>query len=144
VELDPNFALAYSGLSSTYDNTGQPELAAEAARKAFAARERVTEREKLRIAATYYIAATREFDQAIEVLDLMKQTYPRDANPHSSLSLIYFQLGRCEKVMEETREAIRLDPNNTAAPENLAAALLRLNRFDEAKVTLEDIIQRKV
>ncbi|HVS83126.1 MAG TPA: protein kinase, partial [Pyrinomonadaceae bacterium] len=54
IELDPNFASAYSLLAGNYTGTNQPGLAAEAARKAFELRERVSEREKLLIADQYY------------------------------------------------------------------------------------------
>src|SRR5882724_13287016 len=40
LELDPNFASAYTGLSVCYANTGQPKLAAENISKAYALRDR--------------------------------------------------------------------------------------------------------
>jgi hypothetical protein len=56
IELDPNFPMAYAGLSIRYGNLGQPSLALEYATKAYGFRDRVTEREKLRISADYFYA----------------------------------------------------------------------------------------
>jgi hypothetical protein len=52
--LDPNFAMAYFYLSTAYDNAGDEGRAAEYARKAFALIERVSEYERVYIAAGYY------------------------------------------------------------------------------------------
>src|SRR5439155_2122474 len=78
IELDPNFASAYSMLAANYTSTNQPGLAADAARKAFELRERVSEREKLLIADQYNSNETGELNKAIEALELLVQTYPRD------------------------------------------------------------------
>jgi tetratricopeptide (TPR) repeat protein len=143
-ELDPNFALAYSALSEQYAAAGQSELAATAAEKAFALRERVTEREKFRTAYTYYFYATGESDRTIESLELWKQIYPRDPLPRNYLALMYQTIGQFEKAVEEAREAIRLNPNYAPARRTLAAALFGLNRFDEAKATIEEAFQQKL
>ncbi len=49
VELDPNFAVAYVGISMSYHNLDEIGRATENARKAYALREKVSERERLRI-----------------------------------------------------------------------------------------------
>jgi tetratricopeptide (TPR) repeat protein len=54
LELDPNFAIAYTALGVAYSNLGQASAAAENARKGYGLRDRVSEREKYRISAFYY------------------------------------------------------------------------------------------
>src|SRR5439155_7960896 len=54
IELDPNFALAYVVLGVAYANLSQPSLSAVNLRKAYELRERVSEKERLRISADYY------------------------------------------------------------------------------------------
>ena len=54
IELDPNFALAYAALSVSYLNLNQPSLAVENATKAYQLRDRVSEREKVRITAVLF------------------------------------------------------------------------------------------
>jgi len=58
IDLDPKFAVAYADLGVSYGNLAQPSAAAENLKKAYELRERVSEREKLRIAAYYYAFAT--------------------------------------------------------------------------------------
>ena len=53
MSLDPNFAMAYARLGTSYGNLGQTARAAETIRKAYELRERVSEREKLYIASHY-------------------------------------------------------------------------------------------
>src|SRR5712692_3109227 len=111
IELDNNFAIAYARLASAYANTAQRDLATEAAQKAFALRDRVSEREKFYITAYRYTLVTREREKYIETLELWKRTYPNDPIPHIQLSNVYDGDGLLDKAIEEAREAIRLNPN---------------------------------
>jgi tetratricopeptide (TPR) repeat protein len=86
IELDPNFATAYSGLATAYGNLSQRTLALENATKAYGLRERVTEREKLRIAATYF-SATGEIEKETQTYELWTANYPRDFIPHGNLGV---------------------------------------------------------
>ncbi len=131
IELDPNFALAYNGLSIIYMNTGQGELAIEYAGKAYALRERVSERERLAIAASYFLV-NGEVERAIEAQRLTVQTYPRLVAPHVNLSVCLNRLGQLEAAVAETKEAVRIDPSNGTAYQNQADLLVRLGREDEA------------
>ncbi|MBI1762258.1 MAG: protein kinase [Acidobacteria bacterium] len=131
IELDPNFALAYNGLSIIYMNTGQGELAIEYAGKAYNLRERVSERERLAIAASYFLV-NGEVERAIEAQRLTVQTYPRLVAPHVNLSVCLNRLGQLEAAVAETKEAVRLDPTNGTAYQNQADLLVRLGREDEA------------
>src|SRR4051794_26191226 len=142
LELDPNFASAYSGLSVVYANTGQPKLAAENAAKAYPLRDRVSEIEKFRISSFYYFYVTGELDKYIEVLELYKKTYPRDERPFINLSVSYDRIGQWEKSAAEAGEAIRLNPNTVAPHSNLARAFMRLNRYDESLAVLDRAINQ--
>jgi len=142
LELDPNFASAYSGMAVSYANTGQPKLAAESVAKAYPLRDRVSEAEKLRISSFYYFYVTGELEKYIEVLELYKQTYPRDERPYINLSVAYDRIGQWEKSAEEAGEAIRINPNTVAPHGNLARALMRLNRYDESLAVLNRAFQQ--
>jgi len=144
IELDPNFALAYIGLAIQYGNSNQPGLAAENAAKAFALKDRVSEYEKLRISSFYYSQVTGEVDKAIEVQELMKQTYPRDHRGPGNLSDRYLRIGQFERAVAEAREALRLNPNAVAWHANLGEAFLRLNRFAESREVFEQAQQQKI
>jgi len=142
LELDPNFASAYSGVAVDYANTNQPKLAAEYAAKAYALRDRVSEVEKLKISSFYYFWVTGELDKYIEVLELYKKTYPRDDRPFINLSVGYDRIGQWEQSAAEAGEAIRLNPNTVAPQGNLARALMRLGRYDESLAVLDRALKQ--
>jgi Flp pilus assembly protein TadD len=58
IKLDSNFASAYVMVGVCYSNLGEYSLASENIQKAFALRERVSEREKLNIETNYYASVT--------------------------------------------------------------------------------------
>ncbi len=97
VELDPDFAIAYAGLGITYGTAREYDLAAQFSRRAFELRERVSERERFYISARYYMDVLDDGDRAIEVLELWKQTYPRDFAPRTNLSARYCAIGRYQR-----------------------------------------------
>jgi len=70
VELDPNFARAYVGMSVAYSNLNEEGRAAENARKAYELREKVSERERFSIEANYYLTATGELEKAAQTYEL--------------------------------------------------------------------------
>jgi serine/threonine protein kinase len=132
-ELDPNFAYAYGLLAGNYTILNQPRHAAENAARAFALKERVSEREKLQITNFYYSFTTGELDKSVETLEVYKRTYPRDFRPPGNLSFTYSWLGQFEKALGEARASVSLNPNVSAWQVALGTSLLRLNRFGEAK-----------
>lgn len=144
IELDPNFARAYAGLSYSSGNSGQRQLAREAMQKAFELRERTSEYEKLKITADYYWAVEADVEKAIEALGLVTRTYPRDYTAHGNLIGRYVNVGRCEQAIEEGREAVRLNPNVAYVYDYWAAAFRCLNRFDEAKAIYEQALAQKL
>jgi hypothetical protein len=66
VELDPNFASAYAAIAGVYHHRAEVGLAAENARKAYELRQKVSERERLRIEASYYITVTGELEKVAQ------------------------------------------------------------------------------
>ena len=144
IELDPNFALAYSALSIVYSDLEQLGRSAEAARKAYELRAKVSERERLRIEAFYYLGATGELDKAAQAHELWQQTYPQDVEPYINLSSIAATLGNWEKALDQARESLRLDPTSGFTNTNVAVAYASLNRLDEAEAVYRQAEERKV
>ena len=135
IELDPEFASAYSGLAACYMNLGESGLAQANFAKAFELRSHVSEREKLLIAARYYNHVTGELPKAIEAYQLWTQAYPNDAGARGNLGMLYGASGQYEKSIAETQEAIRLEPDSGTNYSNLLLAQAALDRFDDARNT---------
>lgn len=133
VEIDPDFAHAYSVLSVVHWSIGLPELASGYAEKGYALRDRVNEYEQLRIVNFYHGFTTGDLNKRMEVLTLLKRGYPHESTGPNDLALTCIQIGRFEDAVAEAREAMRLNPHFGPSHWALGSALLRLNRFGEAK-----------
>jgi len=144
VELDPNFATAYSGLAGAYTSLNEIGLAAEYLRKAYVLREKVSERERLGIEGFYYLVATGELEKAAQTYELWKQTYPRDYGPYVSLGSISASLGNYEKALEEWQVALRLEPNYGGNYMDVGFGYMTLNRLDEAEAVFKQAEERKL
>ena len=142
--LDPNFATAYRSLGTSYSNVRETNLAIENLGKAYALRERLSEREKLNIEAGYYQLAIGDLEKARQTYDLWVQTYPRDSVPPHNLAIIYKNLGQYDKALAEAREAIRLDPSSALAYASLVSSYFHLNRLDEARATAGEASAKKL
>jgi tetratricopeptide (TPR) repeat protein len=137
IELDPTFAMAHAFLSGVYANTGQSALAPAFSRRAFELRDRVSQRERFFISWRYYRDAIQDWEKALELAQSWTATYPREAFAFNSLGSAFIRLGRFSQSVAPFREAIRLDPKFVPAYSNLAASLLALNQFDDARTVLE-------
>jgi len=132
IELDPEFASAYAALGRIHQLRGESGLTEAAIRKAYALRNRASEREKLDLTAVYYQFATGQIDRAIQTCQLWKQTYPRDFVPHRILGFEYATLGQWEESAQEFGEANRLDPTQYLPYAGLMQAYMALNRLADA------------
>ncbi len=143
IEIDPNFPLAYAALAVAYGNLAQPSLALEYATKAYQLRDRVSERERLRIAANYFRAAG-EIEKAADTYELWRASYPRDYIPHVNLGVLYASMGQYDKALPEYQEGVRLAPDTVTGYSNLALTYINLNRLDEAKTTFDQAFAHKL
>jgi tetratricopeptide (TPR) repeat protein len=145
VELDPNFAVAYAYLGVMATTSLEPSLSVDYRTKAYELRERASEAEKYWITATYHKGVTGNIPKAIDACDLWIQDYPRAEMPHLYLATAVLPVvGRYERAVEESTEAIRLRPDFPLAYAFRISSYTALNRFDEAKATYAQAVERKL
>ena len=144
IELDPNFAAAYEVLGISYSNLREPGLATKNLQKAYDLRDRVSEREKLRISGAYYLLVTGELEKAIQVYELWAQTYPHNSEPFGNLGVDYTYLGQYKSAITASLEDLRLNPGSAAAYTNLVGLYPAVNQLDEANATYQQAIAHKV
>jgi serine/threonine protein kinase/tetratricopeptide (TPR) repeat protein len=144
VKLDPNFASAYAALGIWYSNLGENGQAREAIGKAYALRDKVSEREKYRISGAYYTYVTGEVEKANRTYIEFAQAYPRDSFSRSNLGANYVMLGQYENGIAPISETIRLRPDDGVAYANLMLVDMGLNRLDDAKATYEQALAQKI
>jgi eukaryotic-like serine/threonine-protein kinase len=138
-QLDPSFVEAWDFLSLADYSLREPKRAADDTRHAFALREKLTDDEKARVEARYYLDVTGEVYKAVEVLQTWEKLQPNEFSVHNLLGLTYGQLGLYEKATDELRKNTELFPTSAHAISNLSVALLAQGRYDEATAALRHI-----
>ena len=134
IDLDPNFAMAWSRLGVVLGNADDPDRANACFKKAYELSGHVSENERLYIAAHYYQYVLGNIPKVIETLELATKTYPD--NPHDWINLgwAYSKIGEMEKYLDATEKALAIHDADGNAQGNYVSALLNLDRFSEAKL----------
>ncbi len=141
-ETYPNFAIAHASLGLLYGGI-ESELSARSAATAYRLRDRVSEREKFNIEATYYTQVTGNYEKAQQTFELWEQAYPRDYEPPGLLSgMIYPTFGKYEQTIEQAKRAIAVDPDVPFSYVNLATAHQFLGRPAEAEAVFRQAFER--
>ena len=144
IELDPNFAMGYSGVGVMYSNLNETGRASEYSTKAFQLRERASEREKLHITAVYYQMVTGELGKAVQTYQEEIESYPREYRAYNNLGEVYNAQGQNDKAVDITKQGLRLEPDSVYSYGNLATDALALQRFDEARQAIHEAQARKL
>jgi len=142
IDIDPNFAMAYGMLGTTYHNLGEKMLAAQNTKKAYELRGRVSEWEKLYIESHYYHFVTGELEKARQTYELWQQMYPRESMASNNEGEIYMMVGQYEKSKAKYAESLRISQGDSLSYSNLVAANVRLNRMDEAKQIAAEAVSK--
>jgi DNA-binding winged helix-turn-helix (wHTH) protein/tetratricopeptide (TPR) repeat protein len=143
IAADPSFAMAYEAVGVHYFNLGEPARAAEYLRKAFELRDHASERERLKIEASYYSSVTGQLDQAAQTYRETISSYPRDIAAYNNLGIVLAEQGRYDEAVAVTQEGIRIAPEEITLDENLIEYLLALQRFDEARQIISEAQPKK-
>jgi serine/threonine protein kinase/tetratricopeptide (TPR) repeat protein len=144
IELDPNFAMAHARLGAVYSNLGDRLSAHEYSQKAFDLRERTSELEKFYITTHYYDDVTGELQKGRDTYELWIQTYPRDWTPRNNVAGAYREIGDFQKSLEQSLEALRLQPNDVLPYQNVVVSYVLLNQLDEAKAMIKQAVEKKL
>ena len=144
IQLDPNFAMAYATLGTTYHNLGEKTLAAENTRKSYELRSRVSEWEKFYIESHYYHFVTGDLEKARQVYELWAQIYPREQVTPTNLGVVFQTLGQHDKSVAQWTEAMRLSPSDSLNFANLVLGYVHLKRLDEARATAAEALSKNL
>ncbi|HEX4949535.1 MAG TPA: protein kinase [Blastocatellia bacterium] len=137
-ELDQEFALAFLRLGVCLRDLRSLALGNQQLERAWQLRHRISERERLSIAATYHRYITGDLNQRLETTLLLTQTWPQDPGAHHIHGNSLIITGQYEQAVETYRAALRLDMDYALSRANLAISLLALNRFAEARAVLAE------
>jgi eukaryotic-like serine/threonine-protein kinase len=142
IELDPNFAHAYSSAGIMYLGLGDPARGKEYIAKAYALRDRASAYESLLMQADYYDYVLGDLDKALELYQQMTESNPRDTIPWSHIHHAYSNLGQPEKALEASKQLVRLQPESGFFYPWLVNDERRLGHFSEAHETSDLAVSR--
>ena len=137
IDLDPNFAEAYGITAVIYGNLGESAQAADYAKRAYALRDRVTERERLGLDSFQagYVAGDQVKDE--EIAEVIKRTFPRFDGAYIDAAADKQGRGDYLGSIAACQQALQITRNHSIALGNLADAYMALNRFDEARAVMD-------
>jgi tetratricopeptide (TPR) repeat protein/predicted Ser/Thr protein kinase len=145
VAIDPDFALAHAHIGFRYGGMGESALARPSLLKAYQLRNRASDAERFYIETLYDRDFTGNLERERRTLETWAESYPRDPSPHTLLAgLALSSTGQHELAIAETDKAIALDPDHTPAYANKAFNQVRLNRLDDALLTVRRAAERKL
>ncbi len=137
VELDPNFAVAYAGMSAIYDNLGEAS-----GRPSIRARHTNCGKRRAKWSGSPSRQlprdATGDVEKAVQVIELWHQTYPRDAGRSGNSDSCTPMLGNHEKALKQAQESLPSGPHSEIYYIALGSDYMPVNRLDEAEAVLKE------
>jgi tetratricopeptide (TPR) repeat protein len=119
VELDPNFARAYAGMSGPAIDLGRQADAEKYIKLAMEHLDRMTERERYHTRGFYYLAVGN-YPKCVEEYSTLVAQYPADVVGQSDLSWCYADLRNFPKAVEAGRKVEEIAPKGAVGHFNLA------------------------
>jgi tetratricopeptide (TPR) repeat protein len=142
IELDPNFAHAYSSAGVMYRDLGDYVRSNEYLTKAYQLRNRASAYETLLMQADYYHLVLADDDKSLELYQQLTQSYPQQDIPWGYVNAIYSDLGQLEKALETSQQLVRLEPDSVFFYPGLIGDERNLGRLSEARKTYDLAISR--
>jgi eukaryotic-like serine/threonine-protein kinase len=119
VELDPNFARAYAGMSGTANDLGKQADGEKYIKLAMQHVDRMTERERYHTRGYYYLVAGN-YPKCVEEYSTLVGQYPADRVGQSDLAWCYASLRNFPKSVEASKKAEEIAPKGALEHLNLA------------------------
>lgn len=139
-QLDPNFALAYSGMSGASGALGRQADGEKYVKLAMEHLDRMTERERYHTRAFFYYV-TGDYPKCVEEYGSLVNQYPADRIGQANLAVCYLQLRNAPKGIEAAQKAVEIVPKGAAVRTNLSFLLSFGGNFQngerEARAALE-------
>jgi DNA-binding winged helix-turn-helix (wHTH) protein/tetratricopeptide (TPR) repeat protein len=142
IDLDPQFAVAYANLGTTYSNLGEISLAQANYKKAYDLRDTVGEQDRFYIIANYDEKVLGDIPASIANNRAWSAMYSHNPVPLANLANLENQIGKPELAIDPARQSIALNPKNATAYTVLARALMQSGRTEDAAATAKLAISR--
>jgi serine/threonine-protein kinase len=138
VTIDSSFAMAYRKLAILLSNLGEQRArSVAAAEKAFEHRDRLTDRERLAVIASYHTVVSGNRDQILSAYRTLLDIYPDDIIALNNSGVIYGQLRDYARAADFYTRALLVDSTVRLHYSNLANALELAGQWDSASRVLD-------
>jgi serine/threonine protein kinase/Tfp pilus assembly protein PilF len=142
VAIDPDFAMAYRSLATSYGNIGFRPQRKEYMQKALELSNRLPARERYLIGGDFYSSSEKTYDKAIEAYKKLLELYPDDSTGNHNLATIYSETGAKQKAIEHNEINRKRDNLGLLGYGNLAEVYREVGSYDKAREVLEDALQK--
>jgi len=137
VAIDPEFAMAYRSMAISYRILGFRKKAKEMFQKAMEHKDRLSDRDRLRIEADYYLLSESTYDKAIESYLKILDIYP-DSPVRNNLAVAYGWIGEYQNAVEHLETYIKTYKSDSVLVfSNVFSFARRLGWYDKARETLQ-------
>ncbi len=140
VSLDPEFATAYRSMAMACSNLGLNAEYREYVRKSFELSDRVSDRERYRNEAEFYILSEKTYDKVLDAYKKLLELYPDDKGGNNQLGLFYNRLEEWDKALERFEYMRREKIASPLNYENLANVYQTKGMYEEAIAALEECL----
>jgi tetratricopeptide (TPR) repeat protein len=132
IAIDSTFAMAYRGigifLQNKFDDWSRQYWAHS---KAYEYRDRLTEREKWLVSASYHLDIEEDEAQAIAAYENVLRVDPEMMSAVNNIGVIYYYQRDWEKALTQYRQAHEMRPEGLTAS-NVGVVYANMGRLDEA------------
>jgi tetratricopeptide (TPR) repeat protein len=132
IKLDPKFGGAYGAMGMASLNLDRRQDAEMYLKAALGHLDSMTERERYRTRAFYYLI-TNDYRACVKEYGDLIAKYPADASARNNRSMCFSYLRDIPAALEEMRQAVRILPNRTLYQQNLAEYLGYSSDFPAAE-----------
>jgi tetratricopeptide (TPR) repeat protein len=139
-ERDPGFGRAYGGWAMSATRLGRQKDADPQWKKALAAKDRMTDRERYRLEGAYFTLVTRNFDKALDTYAALVKDYPADGAGHNNLAVGYFRRLEFAKAMEEGQRVLAIYPGSPLYRTNHALYAMYAGDFARAASEAQKLV----
>jgi tetratricopeptide (TPR) repeat protein len=119
VDIDQDFAMAYRGMAVASQNLRQYQDAEKYIKLALGHIDRMTERERYRTRASYYLMLGNH-EKCVEEYGALISRFPSDSIAHNNLAFCATQLRDMPKAVEEVNQALAIFPKRPMFRLNIA------------------------
>ncbi len=141
VSLDPEFATAYRSMATACSNLNLFAESRKYRQKSFELSDRVSDRERYRNEAEYYVMSERTYDKVIESYNKLLELYPDDVGGNNQLGVLYDNLEEWDKALERFEYMRREEIASALNYGNLAGIYQAKGMHEEAIAALEEYLR---